>query len=150
MVATNDVGAEVAKLLTGPAWSGHRVIELGSMVSADNSADEVAGQLNEVLKLGVDGSWSSQGCGARSGHNVRTRCICGRPEGRHGVGSRISDGVQLSPITYAIGTITRPIADLSPEEIGLILQVSYIDHGIHRFLSADAALNCAGGNRSIA
>ena len=38
MVATNDIGAEVAKLLTGPAWSGHRVIELGSMVSADEVA----------------------------------------------------------------------------------------------------------------
>jgi uncharacterized protein YbjT (DUF2867 family) len=49
MIATNDIGAEVAKLLTGPAWSGHRVIELGSMVSAD----EVAGQLGEVLKLDV-------------------------------------------------------------------------------------------------
>ncbi len=49
MVATNDVGAEVAKLLTGPAWSGHRVIELGSMVSAD----EVAKQLGEVLKRDV-------------------------------------------------------------------------------------------------
>jgi uncharacterized protein YbjT (DUF2867 family) len=36
-------------LLTGPAWSGHRVIELGSMVSAD----EVAAQLGEVLKLDV-------------------------------------------------------------------------------------------------
>src|ERR1700675_3668556 len=41
MVASDDIGAEVATLLTGPAWSGHRVIELGSMVSAD----EVAGQL---------------------------------------------------------------------------------------------------------
>ncbi len=49
MVATNDIGAEVAKLLTGPAWSGHRVIELGSMVSAD----EVAEQLGEVLKRDV-------------------------------------------------------------------------------------------------
>ena len=49
MVATNDIGAEVATLLTGPAWSGHRVIELGSMVSAD----EVAGQLGEVLALDV-------------------------------------------------------------------------------------------------
>jgi uncharacterized protein YbjT (DUF2867 family) len=49
MVATNDIGAEVAKLLTGPAWSGHRVIELGSMVSAD----EVAKQLGEVLKRDV-------------------------------------------------------------------------------------------------
>ena len=49
MVATNDIGAEIANLLTGPAWPGHRVIELGSMVSAD----EVAGQLGEVLKLDV-------------------------------------------------------------------------------------------------
>src|ERR1700733_4580247 len=49
MVATNDVGAEVAKLLTGPAWSGHRVIEVGSMVSAD----EVAAQLGDVMQRDV-------------------------------------------------------------------------------------------------
>jgi len=49
MVASDDIGAEVATLLTGPAWSGHRVIELGSMVSAD----EVAAQLGEVLKVDV-------------------------------------------------------------------------------------------------
>jgi uncharacterized protein YbjT (DUF2867 family) len=49
MVATNDIGAEVATLLTGPAWSGQRVVELGSMVSAD----EVAEQLGEVLRRDV-------------------------------------------------------------------------------------------------
>ncbi|GAB2543055.1 NmrA family NAD(P)-binding protein [Rhodanobacter koreensis] len=49
MVATNDIGAEVANLLTGASWSGHRVIELGSMVSAD----DVATQLGEVLKVDV-------------------------------------------------------------------------------------------------
>jgi len=49
MVATNDVGAAIATLLTGPAWSGQRVVELGSMVSAD----EVAAQLGEVLKVDV-------------------------------------------------------------------------------------------------
>ena len=49
MVATNDIGTEVATLLTGPAWSGQRVVELGSMISAD----EVAGQLGEVLNLDV-------------------------------------------------------------------------------------------------
>ena len=110
MVATNDIGAEVATLLTGPAWSGHRVIELGSMVSAD----EVAEQLGEVLKRdvkafavpragwaeafeqfgvpkghtgpaeemfesrerGMDGA-RNHGYGARSGYDVRTRCIRG-------------------------------------------------------------------------
>ncbi|KLU27918.1 nucleoside-diphosphate sugar epimerase [Caballeronia mineralivorans PML1(12)] len=50
MVATNDIGAEVAALLTGPEWSGHRAIELGSMVSAD----EIATQLGEVLKVDVN------------------------------------------------------------------------------------------------
>jgi uncharacterized protein YbjT (DUF2867 family) len=49
MVATNDIGAEVSTLLTGPAWSGQRVVELGSMVTAD----EVAEQLGEVLNLDV-------------------------------------------------------------------------------------------------
>ena len=49
MVATNDIGAEVATLLTGAAWSGQRVVELGSMISAD----EVAEQLGEVLSLDV-------------------------------------------------------------------------------------------------
>ncbi len=49
MVATNDIGAEVATLLAGPAWSGQRVVELGSMVSAD----QVAAQLGEVLNRDV-------------------------------------------------------------------------------------------------
>lgn len=49
MVATKDIGAQVATLLTGPAWPGQRVVELGSMVSAD----EVAAQLGEVLNLDV-------------------------------------------------------------------------------------------------
>jgi uncharacterized protein YbjT (DUF2867 family) len=49
MVASNDIGAEVATLLTGPAWSGQRVVELGSMVSPD----EVAEQLGEVLHRDV-------------------------------------------------------------------------------------------------
>jgi uncharacterized protein YbjT (DUF2867 family) len=49
MVATNDIGAEVATLLTGPAWSGRRIVELGSMVTAD----QVAEQLGEVLNRDV-------------------------------------------------------------------------------------------------
>jgi uncharacterized protein YbjT (DUF2867 family) len=49
MVATNDIGAEVATLLTGPAWSGQRVVELGSIVTAD----EVAEQLGDVPNLDV-------------------------------------------------------------------------------------------------
>ena len=49
MVATNDIGAEVVTLLIGPEWSGRRIVELGSMVSAD----DVAAQLGEVLQRDV-------------------------------------------------------------------------------------------------
>jgi uncharacterized protein YbjT (DUF2867 family) len=49
MVATVDIGAQIAALLTAAAWSGQRVIELGSMVTAD----EVAEQLGEVLNRNV-------------------------------------------------------------------------------------------------
>jgi len=49
MVASSDIGAEIATLLSGPAWSGRRIIELGSMMSAD----EIAAQLGEVMKRDV-------------------------------------------------------------------------------------------------
>ncbi|NIY47341.1 NAD(P)H-binding protein [Cedecea colo] len=49
LTATDDIGAEAARLLTGPVWSGRRVIELGSLVSAD----EIAAQLGDVLKREV-------------------------------------------------------------------------------------------------
>lgn len=44
MIATVDIGNEVAHLLTSE-WSGHRVIELGSPVSPD----QLAAELGEVL-----------------------------------------------------------------------------------------------------
>ena len=49
MIATEDIGAEVAKLLT-TEWTGQRFIELGSMVSSD----ELAAQLGEVLGREVE------------------------------------------------------------------------------------------------
>ena len=45
MIATDDIGAEVAKLLLGPAWHGAKYVEIASQVSPD----EVAAQLGEVL-----------------------------------------------------------------------------------------------------
>ena len=44
MIATEDIGAEVAKRLTSE-WTGRRFIELGSTVSAD----DLAAELGEVL-----------------------------------------------------------------------------------------------------
>ncbi len=48
MIATEDIGAEIAKLLTTD-WKRKRFIELGSMVSGD----ELASQLSQVLDRDV-------------------------------------------------------------------------------------------------
>ena len=64
MVATNDIGAEVATLLTGPAWSGRRVVELGSMVSPDEVAEQLGGILNRDVK-----AFQSRGRGGRQRSN---------------------------------------------------------------------------------
>lgn len=49
MIATEDIGAEVAKLLTTD-WTGKRYIELGSMVSADDLAAELGAVLGRDVK----------------------------------------------------------------------------------------------------
>lgn len=45
MIATTDIGSEVAKRLAGPAWSGAKVIELGTPYSPD----QIATFLGEVI-----------------------------------------------------------------------------------------------------
>lgn len=49
MIATEDIGGEVARLLTS-AWTGKRYIELGSMVSPDELAAEVGAVLGREVK----------------------------------------------------------------------------------------------------
>ena len=49
MIATQDIGAEVAKLLTTD-WSGKRTVELGSMRSADDLAAELGKALGRDVK----------------------------------------------------------------------------------------------------
>lgn len=49
MTAIDDIGAEIARLLIRDAWTGRRVIELGSMVSPN----ELVAQLGDVLQQAV-------------------------------------------------------------------------------------------------
>ena len=49
MIATEDIGAEIANLLTSE-WSGKRFIELGSMVSADDLAAAMGQALGRDVK----------------------------------------------------------------------------------------------------
>ena len=87
MVAANDIGAEVATLLTGPAWPGSRIVELGSMVSAD----EVAAELGEVMNApsrrlpsrGPAGRQRSSSSASRRARPDRPK-QCSRPSTRAG------------------------------------------------------------------
>lgn len=49
MIATEDIGAEVAHLLTSE-WTGKRYLELGSMVSSDELAAELGKALGREVK----------------------------------------------------------------------------------------------------
>ena len=49
MIATEDIGAEVAKLLT-TKWTGKRIVELGSLVSPDDLAAALGAVLGREVK----------------------------------------------------------------------------------------------------
>ncbi len=107
MVATNDIGAEVAKLLTGPAWSGSRVIELGSMVSAD----EVAKQLGEVLKRDVKAFALPRAGWAEAFQQF------GVPKGHTGPAEEMFDGVNAGWMDLGIAGTEHVAGTTSAREV---------------------------------
>ncbi len=50
MIATKDIGVQIAKLLTGSAWTGLRIVELGSMVAPDKVAEQLGDVLGRPVK----------------------------------------------------------------------------------------------------
>jgi len=49
MTAIDDIASEATKLLTGPIWNGRRVIELGSLVSPDELAEQLGAVLGRTV-----------------------------------------------------------------------------------------------------
>nr|WP_256260599.1 NmrA family NAD(P)-binding protein [Burkholderia sp. NFPP32] len=107
MVATDDVGAEVAALLTGPAWSGHRVVELGSMVSAD----EVAAQLGEVLQRDVKAFAIP-----RAGWPAAFEQI-GIPKGQTGSAEAMFDAVNAGWMDLGVAGTEHVVGTTSPRDV---------------------------------
>ena len=107
MTATEDIGAEVAALLTGPAWSGARVIELGSMVSAD----EVAAALGEVLGRGVTAQPLPRDAWAPTLEQI------GFPQGRTWAFEEIYDGVNAHWIGFGTAGAERVEGTTSAGEV---------------------------------
>ena len=106
MVATEDIGAEVAKLLTGE-WSGTRVVELGSMVSSD----EVAAAIGKVIGREVKAqavpraAWS----GALEG--------MGLPKGSTWGYEEMMDGVNSGWIGFGVEGTERVEGTTSAEQV---------------------------------
>jgi uncharacterized protein YbjT (DUF2867 family) len=107
MTAIEDIGAEAAKLLTGPSWTGKRVIELGSLVSPD----EIAAQLGAVL-----------------GHKVTARSVpreswvstlekMGFPSGQTWAFEEIYDGVNAKWIGFGVEGTERVEGTTSAHEV---------------------------------
>jgi uncharacterized protein YbjT (DUF2867 family) len=106
MIATEDIGAEVAKRLVSD-WAGTHIVELGSMTSPD----EVAAALGEVLGRNVKAqavpreAWS----GALEG--------MGLPKGRTGAYEEMLDSVNSGWITFGEANTERVEATTSAKAV---------------------------------
>jgi uncharacterized protein YbjT (DUF2867 family) len=107
MVATNDIGAEVAALLTGPAWSGRRVVELGSMVAAD----DVAQQLGEVLNCEVKAFAVPRAGWAEAFEQF------GVPKGRTGAAEEMFDAVNAGWMALGVAGAERVVGTTSARDV---------------------------------
>lgn len=107
MVATDDIGAEVVTLLTGPTWSGHRVVELGSMVSAD----EVAAQLGEVLQRDVKAFAISRAGWAAAFEQF------GIPKGHTGPAEAMFDAVNAGWMDLGVAGTEHVAGTTSPRDV---------------------------------
>jgi len=107
MVATNDIGAEVAALLTGPAWSGRRVVELGSMVAAD----DVAQQLGEVLNREVKAFAVPRAGWAEAFEQF------GVPKGRTGPAEEMFDAVNAGWMALGVAGAERVLGRTSARDV---------------------------------
>ena len=107
MTATEDIGAEAASLLTGPSWSGARVIELGTMVSAA----EVAAALGEVLGRDVAAQPLPRDAWAPALERI------GFPRGRTWGFEEIYDGVNAHWIGFGIPGAERVEGTTTAREV---------------------------------
>ena len=108
MIATADIGAQVAQLLTDPGgWTGKKIIELGS----PTSSDALARAMGEVLARSVQ---------AQAVPRERWSATCesfGMPPGTSWAYEEMSDGFNSGWIHFGVPG-TEPVqAKLTPEEV---------------------------------
>ena len=106
MIATEDIGAEVAKLLTSE-WTGKRVIELGSMVSSD----ELAAALGKVLGRDVKAQAAPRGAWAGALQHM------GIPKGETWGYEEMTEGINSGWIHFGVEGTERVEGTTSAEQV---------------------------------
>lgn len=106
MIATEDIGAEVARLLTSE-WTGKRVIELGSMVSSDDLAAAIGEVLGREVKAQAvpQEAWA----GAMEGMGV--------PKGRTWAYEEMIEGVNSGWIDFGVEGTERVDGTTSARQV---------------------------------
>ncbi len=107
MTAIEDIAAEAAKLLSSAAWIGKRVIELGSMVSAD----EIAAALGAVIGREVEAKSVPREEWAGTLHAM------GFPEGQTWAFEEIYDGVNAHWIGFGVDGTEQVEGTTSAREV---------------------------------
>jgi uncharacterized protein YbjT (DUF2867 family) len=106
MVATEDIGAQVAKLLTSK-WTGKRVIELGSLVSSD----ELATALGKVLGRDVKAHSIPREAWAGALQQM------GLPEGETWGFEEMNEGINSGWIGFGVEKTERVDGTTSAEQV---------------------------------
>lgn len=106
MIATKDIGAEVARLLASE-WTGKRVVELGSLVSCD----ELAAQLGQVLGRDVNAQAIPREAWTAALQHM------GLPEGRTWAYEEMIEGVNSGWIAFGVENTERVEGTTSAKEV---------------------------------
>jgi uncharacterized protein YbjT (DUF2867 family) len=105
MVATTDIGNEVAALLTA-TWSGRRIIELGTLYTADDLADALTSVLNKLV----------QARAIPRDHWAATLQAMGMPAAAIAPYEQMADSINSGWISFGVPGTERLEAAMTPKQ----------------------------------
>lgn len=106
-IATDDIGAEATRWLTGPAWTGPAIVELGTMMPPS----EIAKQLGEVLGRDVEAVMIPREEWAPAAEHM------GIPRGETWAFEEAMEGINSGWLHFGVEGTTRVEGRTTPREV---------------------------------